>query len=429
MKINLRFLLLPAIVLVLFMDRAFTQLFFELEEDPALGQYMYLLTGLSLAGGVLYLRAMEPLMRTWFVLELACLGALALESYHGWGRWAVYPHVFSKLTMLLPLFAIYGYYRRRGLPPLRPLVWLILLGLFINLAFFNVDALSLNSFLDNERGFTATSAWLLLPCALLALNWYLARGSWLWMLTFLVCVALIVFLQHRTVWIATTVALTLNGLLLWRKVPGASLGLHRLGPLVLVPIIALSTGGLAAALDNPNVVKKLIKGIEDIQNPTKQGTGSWRMQQMEVYAPFVEKRPLLGWRLEGFELPVQFYSTDTDAPIWRNGTGHHFHSFYLDRLFYFGVAGLLLVVLVPLVLAVRRIAHPAPLTPETAALLAYAASGLSYGISYDWPVAHYGLLGLVLAAIAQPVAQPAAAPRRPVPGVPVHSPLLPHVSA
>ncbi|RTQ48950.1 hypothetical protein EJV47_15265 [Hymenobacter gummosus] len=432
MKIHLRFLLLTAIVLVLLSDRAFTQFAFERDDDPLLGKYQYLLVGLGLAGGLFYFRTMEPLMRTWFLVLLGCLGGLALESYHGWGSWAVYPHVFSKLTVLLPLFAVYGYYRRRGLPPLPLLVRLILLGLAINLAFFNQDALSLSAFLDNERGFSVTSAYLLLPCAMLALNWYLSRGNWLWLLTFLGCVGLIIFLQHRTVWIATAVALVLNLLLIWRKVPGIRLSLHRLGPLVLVPVLALSTGGLAAALENPNVVKKLVQSIEDIQNPTKQGTGSWRMQQVESYTPFVQERPLLGWRLDGFELPVQFYSLDTDAPVWENGTGHHFHSFYLDRLFYFGLAGVLLVLLVPLIVAGRRLLNPAPFTPETAALLAYAGSAVTYGISYDWPVYLYGMLGLVLAAITQPAALPAAAPaprRRAEPLAPPQPHLLRHVPA
>jgi hypothetical protein len=429
MKINLRFLLIIPLVLVLGIDWAFMELVCAREDDPLIGQYLYLLTGLGLLGGLYYLRAMEPLMRTWFLLVLGGIGGLMLESYHGWGRWAAYPHVFSKLTVLLPLFAVYGFYRRRGLPPLQPLVRLVLLGLALNLALYNSSALSLSAFLDNERGFSVTSAYLLLPCALLALNWYLARGSWPWMLTFLGCAALIIFLQHRTVWIALAVALVLNLLLVWRKVPGVSLGLHRFGPLVLVPLLVASTGGVAAVLENPSVGKKLLQSIEDIQNPTKQGTGSWRMQQIESYTPFVQERPLLGWRLEGFELPVQFYSTDTDAPIWDNGTGHHFHSFYLDRLFYFGGAGVLLVLLVPLILALRRVLHPAPFTPETAALLAFAASGITYGISYDWPVTFYGLLGLTLAALAQPVARPVAPPRPAAPDPSHDSPLLRHVPA
>lgn len=430
MKINLRFLLITAIVLVLVLDRAFTEFAFKREDDPMINQYLYLVVGLGLAGSVYYFRAMEPLMRAWLLLVLAALGALALESYHGWGRWMVYPHVFSKLTVLLPLFAVYGYYRHKGLPPLRPLVRLILLGLALNLAFYNSDALSLSAFLDNERGFSVTSAYLLLPCAILALNWYLARGSWLWMLTFLGCVALIVFLQHRTVWIATAVALLIDLLLIWRKVPGVRLSLHRFGPLVLVPLLVASTGGVAAILENPSVGKKLLQSIEDIQNPTKQGTGSWRMQQIESYTPFVQERPLLGWRLDGFELPVQFYSTDTDAPIWQNGTGHHFHSFYLDRLFYFGAAGVLLVLVVPLTLAVRRVLRPEPLSADTAALLAYAASGITYGISYDWPVTLYGMLGLVLAALAGPATRPVLAPaRRPALAESASPPSLRHVPA
>lgn len=412
MKINLRFLMLGAFVMILVTDRGFNQLLFERDDDPTLGKYHYLLVGVSLMLAVLNQRYMSPAMRRWFWVLLACLGGLALESYHGWGRWMVYPHVFSKLTVLLHIFGVYGYYCRVGQPPFGPLVFLILLGLGCNLAFFNRDALSLSAFLDNERGFAVTSAYLFLPVALLSLNWFLLRGNFLWACLFFACLGMIVFLQHRTVWVSTAVSLPLD-LLLLRRVPGVRFSPQRLLVLGLLPILVGGVGGVAAVLENPSVMKKLAGSIEDIQHPDKQGTGSWRMKQYESYEPFVQERPLLGWRLDGFELPVQFYSEDTDAPIWDNFTGHHFHSFYLDRLFYFGVAGVLLVLLVPLSVVLHRLWQPGPLPPATAALMACAANLVVYAISYDWSPYHYALLGLTLAAVqASALPRPAPAPRR-----------------
>jgi O-antigen ligase len=246
---------------------------------------------------------------------------------------------------------------------------------------------------------------------------------------FLVCLGMVVFLQHRTVWIAAAVSLPVN-LLLLRRVQGVRFSLQRILMLSVLPLLTVLVGGLATVLENPAVVKKLEASIEDIQNPDKQGTGNWRMQQYEAYQPFIAERPILGWRQEGFELPVQFYSTDTNAPIWENFTGHHFHSFYLDRVFYFGLLGVLLALAVPVVLVVKHLMRPGYLTAETVALLACFANLLVYSISYDWAPYHYALLGLMLAAIAEPIPLPVATPpRHAALPPPLASPVLHHVPA
>ena len=406
MKIRFRFLLVTLVLLVLFTDKAFFEYYTLDENDPVLVQFDYALLGLSLGLTAWSYKWLEPLMKRWLLVVVAAIGALLLESYGGWNSWLVYPHVFRKLTVLLLVFAVYGTHRRLGLPPLPLLAGIVLLVLLGNLAFYHPEALSEGAFLNMERGFAVGSAHLFLPLLLLFLNWYLARGSMVSLGCFFVCLALIIFLQHRTVWISTVVALLLNTLLL-RRTAGIRLVSHRLAILVLIPMIGGLVGGAALVLDNPAVVNHFIENLDDIRHAEKQGTGNWRLLQTESYVPLVLERPVLGWRLEGFELPMQFYDPASDMPMWRDGTGHHFHSFYLDRLFYFGLPGLLLVVLVPILLGWRRLRNPVPFQPESAALLAYAASLLVFGISYDWSTYHYALLGLALAA--QPVLRPATA--------------------
>ncbi|WP_139923416.1 O-antigen ligase [Hymenobacter sp. DG01] len=413
MKISLRFRhVLPALVVVA-TDRAFTDFVFPDPDDPRLGLYSYAITGFSLLLIGRYFRYLSPVMRRWLLLTLAATAALALESYNGWGTPFVYPHVFAKLLTLLPIFGLYAYYRRYPLPiPL--LMGLLLVGLVINLALYHPDALSVSAFLENERGFDVTSAFLLLLLALYYFNHYLTRGGLLRLGLFFLIVGLIVFLQHRTVWLTTILALALNGLLVATgRVEGARLSLNRLLPVVLMPLLAVVLGGTALMLDNPQVLRRLETSLEDIEHADKQGTGSWRLQQIETYQPFVEEHPILGLRLEGFELPVQFYG-DGDTPVWADRTGHHFHSFYLDRLFYFGVLGLLLVIAVPIVQLWQRVRQPVPLSPATAALVCYVGCSLLYGVSYDWPPYLYGLIGLTL-ALAAPVtaAAPAASPAFP----------------
>ncbi|AHJ98373.1 O-antigen ligase family protein [Hymenobacter swuensis] len=410
MRINFRFLHILPLLLVLVTDRAFTEFLVKDEDDPILSQYGYLITALSLGLIVWYFRYLGPIMRRWLLATVVVVGLLVLESYNGWGTPMVYPHVFAKLTILLPIFALFAYYRCHALP-VSLLMFLVLLGLTVNLAVYHPEALSLSAFLENERGFQVTSALLLLLPALYYFNQYLTRGGLLRLGIFFVILALIVFLQHRTVWLTTALALVVNGLLIaFRRVEGIRLTANRLLPILLLPLVVGSLGGVAVVLDNPQVLKKLEESVSDIENADKQGTGSWRLKQIEAYQPFVEENPVVGMRLEGFELPIQFYG-DGDAPIWRDRTGHHFHSFYLDRLFYFGILGLLLVVSVPIGLLVRRVRQPVPFSPTTAALVSFISCTLLYGFSYDWPPYLYALLGLTLAA-AFPLPYVAPVPAR-----------------
>ncbi|UOQ76606.1 hypothetical protein MUN84_19065 [Hymenobacter sp. 5516J-16] len=82
----------------------------------------------------------------------------------------------------------------------------------------------MSAFLENERGFDVTSAFLLLLPALYYFNQYLSRGGLPQLVVFFVLLALIVFLQHRTVWLTTALALVLNVLLvLTGRVEGCAL--------------------------------------------------------------------------------------------------------------------------------------------------------------------------------------------------------------
>ena len=119
---------------------------------------------------------------------------------------------------------------------------------------------------------------------------------------------------------------------------------------------------------------------------------------------------------------MQLYDEAGDQ-VWANYTGHHFHSFYLDRLFYFGGLGVLLVVLVPLLRLLRTLWRAGPLSAELVAVLSFVATFFVFGISYDWPGYLYGVLGLLLATVSfQAVPVP---PRvRPAPRNPVAVPAL-----
>ncbi|GGF01587.1 O-antigen ligase family protein [Hymenobacter cavernae] len=401
MKISLRFLLLLPMLAVLATNAAFWEFVYgpQVDQEPdAIKLYTYMLFAASMGCIVLYWRHIAPIMRLWILITLACIGGLMLESYGNWGLVMVYPHVFSKLLVLLILFGIYTFYRRFGMPPLRQLFNVLTIVLLADLLVFHRDSLSASAFVENERGYGAAAAYLFVPITLFNLNSYLVKGRISSLLFFFFCLPLIIFLQHRSVWIATAVAIPINVLLL-RRVPGVRFSLPKLVMLIVLPAILGSIGVTAVVLDNPEIVQRLQDSIEDISNADKQGTGSWRLKQIESYMPLVQERPVAGWRLEGFEVPMQFYDPSSDQPMWADRTGHHFHNFYLDRAFYFGILGIMLVLVVPIISVVRRLLQRAPLVPETAAFIAYFFCLLVYSASYDWATYHFGMLGLMLASL------------------------------
>ena len=412
MKLNLRFILTLPLLAVLATNAAFWEFIYgpQVDQEPeGIKLYTYALFALSVASIVLYGRYMEPLVRKWMYVVLVCIGGLMLESYADQGSWMAYPHVFSKLFVLLILFGIYAFHRRFGLPSMSQLIGALVFVLLANLLVFHRDSLSLSAFAENERGFGSAAAYLFVPVTLYCLNRYLTHGNILMLLSFFVCLPPIIFLQHRSVWIATAIAVPLDLLLLLRT-PGAKFSFTKVVMLVALPAILGSLGVTMVVLNNPEVVTRMQKNVEDMANADKQGTGSWRLKQIESYMPLVYDRPVAGWRLEGFEVPMQFYDPSNDQPMWANHTGHHFHNFYLDRAYYFGILGILMVLLVPLIRVGQRLFQRGPMRADTAALIAYFGCLLVFGASYDWSTYHFGLLGLLLAAVAEPEPAPLTQP-------------------
>lgn len=412
MKLNLRFILTLPLLAVLATNAAFWEFIYgpQVDQEPeGIKLYTYALFALSVASIVLYGRYMEPLVRKWMYVVLACIGGLMLESYADQGSWMAYPHVFSKLFVLLIMFGIYAFHRRFGLPSMSQLIGALVFVLLANLLVFHRDSLSLSAFAENERGFGSAAAYLFVPVTLYCLNRYLTHGNILMLLSFFVTLPLIIFLQHRSVWIATAIAVPLDLLLLLRT-PGAKFSFTKVLMLVALPAILGSLGVTMVVLNNPEVVTRMQKNVEDMANADKQGTGSWRLKQIESYMPLVYDRPVAGWRLEGFEVPMQFYDPSNDQPMWANHTGHHFHNFYLDRAYYFGIIGILMVLLVPLIRVGQRLFQRGPMRADTAALIAYFGCLLVFGASYDWSTYHFGLLGLLVAAVAEPEPAPLAQP-------------------
>jgi hypothetical protein len=411
-RIHLQLLPIAMVGLFLLSDHMLADLLLGLEDEEARKIAEFSALGLSIVGALLGWNHYPRFWRNWLLLLLATLAVLSLDSWLNYNSFARYPHVTFKILVLFAVVWGYRVFRYRSEPyHMRRIVSLICVGALLNVLLLKRELLGLGAFSDIDRPLDAASAWLLLLSGLYFLNTYLTRGGPLRLGVLLVLFGFLIFLNHRTVWMSSVVALVLNAFLLRRSTE--AIRPAAVTSLLLTPTV-LGVLGLSLLLSSfPEITQILTERLSDISNVDSQGTGNWRLEQWKAYWPFVLDHPLLGNRFAGFEMPVQFYEESKQAP-WADFTGHHFHSLYLDRLFYFGAAGLLM--LLPLVVRGVRMVLAAPrLTPQQITWASFVATGLVSGVSYDWPVYFYFLLGAGLSVLEIP----APAPVSPAPVVPM----------
>jgi hypothetical protein len=358
-------------------------------------KYLILLAcGVSL----LLINSLNTFTRNWALFIFALLVIFMLESYYNYYSFMKYPHVFSKVMIYFLVPFVYLAFKEPKPEYLLHAAYFIFGAFFLNLIFFKPEVLSLQSFVNTERGFTAQSTYFILLPAIYFLNVYLRDRKMVYLILLMILLFFILYLQHRTVWLSTLFALAINFLLI-RKAD-FSFPLSAFTPFVAIPLVAGFLIFSFVLSTNPEVLDKLVERVEDIQNVESQGTGSWRLEQFKSYWPFIEDHFAIGMRLRGFELPIQFYHAEAGIAFFDDGTGHHFHSFYVDRLFYFGILGIIMVL--PLVIYfINKVRRKYMLSAEQLTLVSYIASGLIFGISYNLPTFYFGILGIAISYIHQ----------------------------
>ncbi len=391
------------ILLLLLSDRL---LFDLVAGDPRFGPPRFpsvdkYLAVLAVGIPLLKFESYTPFVRGWVILGYLYLFILVIESFLGYNSFFIYPHVFSKVMDMFVLFAVYGLFSSPRDKQLKYFAYLITAVFFIHMAVLKRDALNFGAFMSTERAIIAPSTYLiLLPC-LYFFNRYIFKERFLDLAMFFVMLGFILFLQHRTVWVAAAMSLTINIFLIKFR-SAASPSVTSVMILVLVPVILGIAAFTFIFLDNPEVVEQFVARFSDITNPDAEGsTSSWRLQQFESYLPFIENHPIFGMRFEGFELPIQFFHEEAGTPLFADGSGHHFHSFYVDKMFYFGIIGLILLI-VPSFYTIYRFFIKSDLNAEEITLFLYAISGIFYGLSYDWPFFYFGVVGLAMAFATRP---------------------------
>src|SRR5690606_10390746 len=79
---------------------------------------------------------------------------------------------------------------------------------------------------------------------------------------------------------------------------------------------------------------------------------------------------------------------------------------YVDRLFYFGVVGLVFTLL-PMLYFIYRVYKKPEFSFDQLVICSFVLTGITYAISYDWPLFFYGMIGIAIAYLDREDEEPA----------------------
>ncbi len=392
MYLNLRPLYLILIFLALSTDTLFVQMGWATDK-----YVISLMVMLSL----LFYKHFSSFMKKWYLVVGLYFFILMMESYYYYNTPLKYMHVFRKVMVFYVIFTIYGFYKKYDKIHVGQIAWIIIISTLINIILINRHALSASAFASNNRGLAAESVYMLVVPLIYAFNKYFTTRNLIQMYLFFISFGLILFLQHRTVWVVAFLALAINFFFL-RKA-NIRIEFVSLVPMAVF-VFLISMAASIYFLSNQKVMDRIEESIEQLSNPLgndkddEESTSEWRYRQTMAYWPFIEENMIIGMRFRGFELPMQMYNEDANKIFFADNTGHHFHSLYVDRLFYGGIVGVLLLVIPVMIQLYYFFLSPnvRNITVQQLTVGVYAATGLVFGLSYDWPTYFYGLLGFAL---------------------------------
>lgn len=320
---------------------------------------------------------------------------LVFESLYYYQSYFEFPHVFLKILNISIVISFFLFYRKYNN---------INVHLFIDILFYIIllklistpGAFSKSAFISHIRIITSKSVFLfLLPC-FYYFNSYILEQNKFSLAKFFLLLFLVIYFQHRSVWVACFSGLFLNLLILVRI---DKLNARKAIPYLATSAIIFGIVFVLVAAGSPDIVNKIDQEVTNILNPDEDKTGSWRLLQFESYLPFIKDHLFEGMRLKGFELPVQFYNMAIGTQMFESNTGHHFHSFYIETLFYFGLLGLsvfILLITLPIFIVFNRKYEK---TTELISVSAFVFCGLIYGFAYRLPIYFWSILGLCWALV------------------------------
>lgn len=346
------------------------------------------LTGLAGAIGLFVFYFELPRAYKWvaWILSLSLFG-LIIESLDTYGQYVYSFFVIKRLAYCGLALITYGVARRAG--PQR-LGWVVatvgILFFFAQIVLGRIFSYGMTS--DTRPTSAPETYYLVLPLLYFLMR-YRQDRRYLDLLWTVFWFALIVILLHRSVISSGLFAMGIVVLLsMVGKVGGEGKWSIKRTLTTLVGLLLLSLPFFSAL--SPKKVDAFLENIGGIAKPTEDETGNWRYEQSLYYWSKIPDRPILGWRYEGYDRGEVMANEDFPAK------GTIIHSQYVDMLYNYGAAGLLLnlfIICATLWIIYRRNRR---FTFEQTVLFAFIASGLLFGVSYQLPIYYWSFVGLGL---------------------------------
>ncbi len=345
------------------------------------------------------------LRKSYFILcaiPVLYIGYLVFESLFFYNSYFKFPHVGLKIMDLVITCFFFLFFLKRDFKHHNLLMNTIIAALIMTIM-LEPSQISIAAFVNHDRGIPSSSVYLLLLPCLYFFNQYIVGLRQIDLFRFFLLFVFIIFAQHRTVWVAMGASFLFNFYLLNKqgklRVNKAVSGFIPIGITIFFVVSTVLTY-------LPDVVDKIDQNIDQILNPDKQGsTSEWRLEQFRSYIPFIKEHFLEGMRLKGFELPIQFYNPNTSLVEWAPGTGHHFHSFYFDKLFYFGLIGFILFLIYMIRPIYRALSQKLEFTHKDICFISFVFSGFIYGLGYNLPTHFFVILGISMAVVEKAINQ------------------------
>lgn len=350
------------------------------------------LAGLAASIGLFigYLSYPAPYKWVAWILTLAIFG-LVLESLHEYKQYVYSFFVIKRLAYcglaLLTLLVARGA-NPKGAKPI-PFSWImIIIGVLMFVAQVVMGKIFQYSMTSDTRPTSAYDTLYLVLPLLFFLMRYRQNHRYVDLLGTLFVFAVIVILLHRSVISTALFAVVIIFMLAFMgRLSGGRFPFSRTVSTFFV--LALAVIPFMSAL-SPAKMDAFLENIGGITKPTEDNTGNWRLEQSLFYWSRIPDRPWLGWRYEGYDRGEVMANEDFPSK------GTIIHSQYIDMLYNYGIAGLLLNLFIIGSTLWIIFWRNKKMTLEQTVLFAFIASGLLFGVSYQLPIFYWGFVGLGL---------------------------------
>jgi len=241
-----------------------------------------------------------------------------------------------------------------------------------------------------NRSSHATTIFLLVLCTIYFLSLFLKKPKFSTSAIIILNLIIIIIENHRSVWTSFIAAILVFSFLVLKGKRSKIkwLFFYFLIAMVLFTSIYFTLFGESKHVRYINFMQERFQEIYMFRELG--GTATHRLNQYEYYLPLVWKDPLFGLRFRGFEIPLP------PGFSYQKMSGHHFHSGYLDVLFYHGFFGLFLL-FCPIVYFVIKFCKEEKHNIENMTLFAFICSGFVFSLVYIPSFYYFAVLGIGLA--------------------------------